>query len=201
MPVIVVAHPEAGVGKSMLATNAAGYLAAGGRQVMLGDALRRQAQPGWLALRAPGLPRVATWQVVRDEVVRPPPGTTHVVLDTPAAMRGSAWDAVLALAGKVLVPMPLAGIEEPAGTFLRQLRLHRGLDIGVVGVRGRDDSIAADRLRADLAQRSVPLLSVLRDTQNYVHLMAHGLSLWDVASSRFDSDREQWQAITAWLDS
>ncbi len=39
-----------------------------------------------------------------------------------------------------------------------------------------------------------------RDTQNYVHLAAHGLTLWDVASSRFDRDREQWEPITSWVD-
>jgi chromosome partitioning protein len=201
MPVIVVAHPEAGVGKTMLATNAAAYLAAGGRLVMLGDAVRSQALPGWLALRPPGLPRVASWQPVRDEVVRPPPGTTHVVLDTPAGMRGGAWDAVLSLADKVLIPMLPGAIEQPVLAWLRDLRLQRRLDVAIVGVRGCEDSIAADRLRADLAQLGLPLLVVLRDTQNYVHLVSHGLSLWDVASSRFDRDREQWQPITAWLES
>ena len=29
----------------------------------------------------------------------------------------------------------------------------------------------------------------MRDTQNYVHLAAHGLTLWDVASARFAGDR------------
>ena len=37
MPVIVVANPKGGVGKTTLSTNVAGYLASRGHKVMLGD--------------------------------------------------------------------------------------------------------------------------------------------------------------------
>ena len=43
MPVIVVANPKGGVGKSTLATNLAGWLARQGRAVMLGDVDRQQS--------------------------------------------------------------------------------------------------------------------------------------------------------------
>jgi len=39
----------------------------------------------------------------------------------------------------------------------------------------------------------VPLLGFVRDTQNYVHLAAHGLTLWDVSSNRFERDIAQWR--------
>ena len=42
MPVIVVANPKGGVGKTTLSTNLAGYLASRGRAVMLGDVDRQQ---------------------------------------------------------------------------------------------------------------------------------------------------------------
>ena len=42
MPVIVVANPKGGVGKSTLATNVAGALARSGHTVMLGDVDRLQ---------------------------------------------------------------------------------------------------------------------------------------------------------------
>jgi chromosome partitioning protein len=44
------------------------------------------------------------------------------------------------------------------------------------------------------------VLGYLRDTQNYVQLAAHGLTLWDVAPSRVARDWEQWQPILRWLD-
>ena len=68
------------------------------------------------------------------------------------------------------------------------------------GMRTREGTIATDQLRGFLEGVRVPLLGFLRDTQNYVHLAAHGLTLWDVASSRFERDVEQWQPITRWLD-
>lgn len=55
MPVIAVAHPKGGVGKSTLATNLAGGWASRGRAVMLGDLDRQHSTRGWLALWPPQL--------------------------------------------------------------------------------------------------------------------------------------------------
>ena len=46
----------------------------------------------------------------------------------------------------------------------------------------------------------LPVLGTLRDTQNYVHLAAHGLTVFDVTPGRVARDLEQWDPITAWLD-
>jgi chromosome partitioning protein len=43
MPVVLVANPKGGVGKSTLATNIAGYFASRGHAVMLGDIDRQQS--------------------------------------------------------------------------------------------------------------------------------------------------------------
>ena len=51
MPVVVVANPKGGVGKSTLATNVAGYFSSRGHSVMLGDADRQQSSKLWLGLR------------------------------------------------------------------------------------------------------------------------------------------------------
>ena len=45
----------------------------------------------------------------------------------------------------------------------------------------------------------MPVVGWLRDTQNYVQLAAHGLTLWDVAPSRVERDLEQWQALIEWV--
>jgi hypothetical protein len=105
MPVIVVANPKGGVGKTTLSTNLAGYLASRGRAVMLGDVDRQQSSRTWLGLRPDGLPRIAAWEVTQGDVVRPPKGTTHIVLDTPAGLHGKRLDEVMKLADKVLIPL------------------------------------------------------------------------------------------------
>ena len=204
MPVIVVANPKGGVGKTTLATNIAGYLAARGHKVMLGDVDRQQSARTWLALRPAGLAPIAAWEVAHDEVVRPPKGTTHVVLDTPAGLHGKRLDEVMKLADKVLIPLQPSIFDIHAThEFVRQLLAHKRserVQFAIVGMRTREGTISTDQLRGFLDGLKVPMLGFLRDTQNYVHLAAHGLTLWDVGSLRFERDLEQWKPITRWLD-
>ena len=204
MPVIVVANPKGGVGKSTLSTQIAGYLAWRGHRVMLGDIDRQQSARHWLSLRPAALPRIEAWEVARDDIVRPPRGTTHVVLDTPAGLHGKRLDSVMKLADKLLVPLQPSLFDiQATHDFLQQLVERRKagkLQIALVGMRSREGTLSTEHLREFLAGVSVPLLGFVRDTQNYVHLAAHGLSLWDVASGRVERDLAQWQPITAWLE-
>ena len=204
MPVIVVANPKGGVGKTTLSTNLAGYLASSGKAVMLGDIDRQQSSRTWLGLRAAGLPTISAWEVSSGDVVRPPKGTTHVVLDTPAGLHGRRLDEVMKLADKVLIPLQPSIFDIHAThEFIGQLLAHRRSDkvqVAVVGMRTREGTISTDQLRTFLHGVRVPLLGFLRDTQNYVHLAAHGLTLWDVASSRFAGDRDQWAPIVTWVN-
>jgi chromosome partitioning protein len=204
MPVIVVANPKGGVGKTTLSTNIAGYLAARGRSVMLGDVDRQQSARTWLALRPAGLAPISAWEVAHDEVVRPPKGTTHIVLDTPAGLHGKRLDEVMRLADKVLIPLQPSIFDIHAThEFVKHLLAHRRsghVKLAIVGMRTREGTIATDQLRGFLDNLKVPMIGFLRDTQNYVHLAAHGLTLWDVHSNRFERDGEQWQPITKWLD-
>lgn len=204
MPVIVVANPKGGVGKSTLATNVAGYYASRGHAVMLGDVDRQQSARTWLGLRPASAPRIQSWDVAHDGIVRPPKGTTHVVLDTPAGIHGKRLDEVMRIADKVLVPLQPSIFDIHAThAFVRELLAHRRgekVRLAIVGMRTKEHTIATDQLRAFLDKLGVPLLGFVRDTQNYVHLAAHGLTLFDVGSSRFERDLEQWQPITKWLD-
>ena len=207
MPVIVVANPKGGVGKTTLSTNLAGYLASRGHAVMLGDVDRQQSSRLWLSERPEGLPAVRTWEAADRtgaEIVRPPKGTTHVVLDTPAGLQGRRVDEVMKLAHKVIVPLQPSIFDIHAThDFIDELLAHRRsskVSAGVVGMRTREGTISTDQLRTFLASVDVPLLGLLRDTQNYVHLAAHGLTLWDVASTRFQGDREQWEPIVTWAN-
>ena len=204
MPVIVVANPKGGVGKSTLSTNLAGYLASRGHSVMLGDVDRQQSALTWLSIRPKNLPAIGTWENHHDEIVRPPKGTTHVVLDTPAGLHGKRLDEVMKLADKVIIPLQPSIFDIHAThAFVRELLAHRRSDkvkFAVVGMRVREGTISSDHLRAFVEGLKVPVLGFLRDTQNYVHLAAHGLTLWDVSSSRFERDLEQWKPVIDWVD-
>ena len=205
MPVVVVANPKGGVGKSTLATNIAGYYASQGHAVMLGDADRQQSSRLWLGLRPATARPIQTWDIHADLIARPPRGTTHVVVDTPAGLHGWRFKDVMKMADKVLVPVQPSVFDIFATrAFLDELAANKHVDnskIALVGMRVDARTIAADKLHAFVDALEVPVLAYLRNTQNYVHLAAHGLTLFDVAPGRVEKDLAQWQPICHWLDS
>lgn len=204
MPVVVVANPKGGVGKSTLATQMAGYMASQGHVVMLGDTDRQQSSRLWLGLRPETARPISTWEVSPDLIVKPPKGTTHVVLDTPAGLHGWRLNDVMRMATKLLVPLQASVFDMDATKdFLDTLADKRKLgelDVGIVGMRVQPRTIAAERLREFVESLGLPVLGYLRDTQNYVHLAAAGLTLFDVAPGRVARDLEQWQGICEWLN-
>ncbi len=122
MPVIVVANPKGGVGKSTLSSNIAGYLARKGHAVMLGDIDRQQSSRNWLRQRPADMPRIQTWEVDAENVSRPPRGATHVILDTPAGLHGKKLARVLQQADKVLVPLQASMFDiNPTIEFIQEV--------------------------------------------------------------------------------
>jgi chromosome partitioning protein len=202
MPIIVVANPKGGVGKSTLSTNLAGWMARQGHAVMLGDVDRQQSSRQWLVQRPSSLPTIRNWEPDLGDTLRPPRGTTHVVLDTPAGLHGRRLDEMMKLADKLLVPLQPSLFDiQATHNFLLEVQAHKRagkVSVGVVGMRLREGTISADQLRQFLTTLAVPVIALLRDTQNYVHLAARGLTLWDVAPSRVERDIDQWQSILKW---
>jgi chromosome partitioning protein len=207
MPIVVVASPKGGVGKSTLATQIAGYYASQGHAVLLGDADPQQSSRLWLDLRPEHAAPITAWDVASDEIDKPPKASKadgYVVLDTPGGLDGKRFKDVMKLADKIVIPLQPSVFDIFATRkFLDRLAEHRRIDkmqVGLVGMRVDERTLSADRLREYLDGLEVPVLSHLRDTQNYVHLAAGGLSLFDVAPSRVEKDLEQWKPLAAWLD-
>ncbi len=201
MPVIAVINPKGGVGKSTFSTNLAGYFASQGHKVMLGDADVQQSSKSWLSLRPANLPAIAGWDVMDGQIARPPKGTTHVVIDTPAGISDQRLAAILKLADKVVVPLQASMFDILATeVFLKKLAQQRSrAQIAVLGMRVNARTKAADQLAHYVAQLGLPVLGYLRDTQNYIQLAAHGATLWDVAPSKVEKDIAQWEEVLAWI--
>jgi chromosome partitioning protein len=205
MPIILIANPKGGVGKSTTATNLAGYFAGRGLSTMLGDLDRQQSALAWLNIRPATLPRILSWDRSDDKVARPPQGVTHVVLDTPAGLHGHGLKDALKLADRVVIPVQPSLFDIYATqNFLAKLAdrgvLKDGGRVGVLGMRVDARTRAAEQLQRFVESLDMPVLGYLRDTQNYVQLAAHGLTLWDVAPGRVARDLEQWQTLLEWLE-
>ena len=202
---ILIANPKGGSGKSTLATNLAGWLACQDHRVMLGDIDRQQSSREWLKLRSPALPRIDSWEIEPDRPARAPEGTTHAVLDTPAGLRGKKLAHVLKHVERVIVPLQPSLFDILATRQFLDVLLEekdvrkRHAFVAVVGMRVDARTRAAGELDRFLDGVGLPVLTCLRDTQNYVQAAAHGLTIFDLPPSRAAQDWEQWQPITAWM--
>ena len=206
MKAFLVANPKGGSGKSTLATNLAGYFASRRHEVMLGDIDRQQSAREWLAIRPFELPTIDTWEIGPDAIARPPKGTTHVVLDTPAGLHGKKLDVVVKSIHRVIVPLQPSIFDILATrAFLDELLEEKAVRnqktfIAVVGMRVDARTRAAHELERFLEGLDVPVLGFLRDTQVYVQAAAHGLTLFDLSPARAALDLPQWQGIIDWVD-
>lgn len=206
MKAFLVANPKGGSGKSTLATNLAGYFANQGHEVMLGDIDRQQSSREWLGIRPFELPTIETWEIGHDNIARPPKGTSHVVLDTPAGLHGKMLERVLKLSTRVIVPVQPSMFDMLATRhFLTELLSEKAVrkgkaDVAVIGMRVDARTRAAGELERFFATFELPVLAYLRDTQVYVQATAAGMTLFDLPRSRAERDLEQWQAIIDWAE-
>jgi len=200
----LIANPKGGSGKSTLATNLAGWFARQGKRTMLGDIDRQQSSRAWLRLRPPSLAHIATWDIEPDRPARPPKDTTHVVLDTPAGLHGKKLAQVLKLVERVIVPLQPSLFDILATRhFLDALLVEKEVRkqhafVAIVGMRVDARTRAAAELERFLADTGVPVLTFLRDTQNYVQAAAHGLTIFELPAYRAAQDWEQWRPLLDW---
>ena len=214
MKTIAIVNPKGGSGKSTLSTQIAGYLASKGHKVILGDADNQQSSKYWLSQRPKSLPLIRTWDYQADLVIsaRPPAETSHVVIDTPGALDGWRLKEVIARADLVIVPiLPSAFDVQATQTFLTTLSsLIRDKDskldpgkhtrVAVIGNRIDARTLSADKLKTFLASLDIPVRGYLRDTQYYLHMVEHGLSMFDISPSKIEKDLLQWSSICTYLD-
>ena len=206
MKSFLIANPKGGAGKSTLATNLAGYFAACGHRVMLGDIDRQHSSRDWLSIRPKVLPPILGWDLDKDRPARPPKETTHAVLDTPAGLHGKMLERALKQVRRVIVPVQpslfdILATRHFLDTLLDEKDVRKEkVSVAVVGMRVDARTRAAGELERFLSYYDLPVLAYLRDTQLYVQAAASGMTLFDLTPSRAAKDLEQWQPIIDWVN-
>lgn len=206
MTVIAVVNPKGGVGKTTLATNLAGYFANSQKRTMLGDFDKQQSAKEWLRLRPQGVAPIETWDTAK-KMARPPEGVTHVVLDTPAQIAPQNLADIIRVSDKLVVPLQPSMFDILATRdFLVSLRqlFPKGRrfeeSVGVVGMAVDPRTRASEELARFVRSLGLPVCGFLRDTQNYVHLAAHGLTVFDINTDRVTPDRDSWKPLVSWVN-
>jgi chromosome partitioning protein len=206
MPVIAVVNRKGGSGKSTFAAHVASWCAHQGLAVMLGDVDRQQSSRGWLRRRDASLPTIAPWVIDQKNVLRVPSGITHVVLDTPGGMHGFELSRIVMFADAIVMPVcPSVFDRESAAACLAELhtlpRVAKGqCKVATIGMRVDGRTTGGDMLRAWAGENHVPMIGVLRETQNYVRCLERGLTLFDISPEKASTtDLAQWSPILQWL--
>src|SRR5690242_17175376 len=211
MPVIAVVNRKGGSGKSTLATHLAAWCAHAGIPVMLGDVDRQQSTQAWLRLReAQRLPpqkaQLVGWAVDPKRVMRPPAGVNHVILDTPGGLHGFDLARVAMCADAILMPVCNSVFDRQSSAdchaeLMSLPRVSSGrCRIAAVGMRLDARTRAAEVLSAWAADRGIPFIGSLRETQAYVKCVEQGLTIFDLPAAQTQADRAQWQSILEWLE-
>ena len=207
MTVIAIVNRKGGSGKSTLATHMAAWLSRRGERVMLGDVDRQQSVVHWLRRREqhtlPGAPLVG-WALDPRNVLRPPVGINHVVLDTPGGLQGFDLSRLLVHADLLLMPVCDSIFDrESAAACLTELRAHPRVaggrvQIGVVGMRVDARTHGEQQLREWAEAQAVPFVGVLREARAYVRCAEAGLSVFDLPVAKVQADLAQWQPVLEW---
>ena len=211
---IVLLNPKGGSGKSTIATGIAAMYAARGYKPVLMDFDPQGTSSRWLEKRPPDRPAVhgiAAYArnigVTRSFQLRVPHGTDRVIVDTPAALQAPSFIEHVRDADAVLVPVMPSDADIHAcsrciGHLLISGKIKRRENrLGVIANRVKPNTIIFRTLMRFLDQTQIPVITTLRDSQNYVFAGEQGLGLHDMNPARVHPELHQWNALWAWLES
>jgi len=210
---IVILNPKGGCGKTSLATNLASYFALRGPPPALLDQDPQGASMLWLQNRPKNRPPIhgiaafkQSMNATRSWQLRVPQETRHLIIDTPAALEGPEIHDVIYDATNVLIPVLPSAIDiRSAAKFIADLLLYAQLDrgttrVGIVANRTRSNTRSLQQLMRFLSSLRIPVIAVLRDSQNFVTAADEGLGIYELPHFRAKQDIAEMSKIVDWLD-
>lgn len=210
---VLVLNPKGGCGKTIIATNLAAYYATRGLETVLMDCDRQGSALHWHELRSRADPPITATTVhdrqatmTRAWAFRMPTGASRLVIDSPAGVQGFELADLIRRADYVIVPILPSALDMHATlAFLdvlsgqREIRNSR-VRIGVVANRVDERTNVKQQLLDTLLALDFPLLTRLRDTQNYVFAAGLGKGIHELRHARFSRDQADWDPVINWID-
>jgi len=210
---IVVMNPKGGSGKTTIAINLASYFASRQHTPVLMDFDPQGSSLRWVKKRQPTQPPIhviAAFEkdsrTTRAFQLRVPDNSTHVIVDTPAAVESRAMPEITKDADKILVPVLPSDIDIHAcSRCIRDLLLVAKIRrednrIGVIANRIRRNTLTYQTLIRFLQTLGIPIVATIRDSQNYVRAAELGIGVHEMKSYLAAEDVEQWEPLVEWLE-
>lgn len=211
---IVVLNPKGGSGKTTVAINLAAYYASQGLNPVLMDYDPQGSSTRWLRKRLPDQPAIhgiaafeKNARVTRTFMLRIPSGAQRAIMDTPAAVPGQEMPELVKGADAILVPVLPSDIDIHACSkciqdllLVAKVRRSEGR-IGVVANRVRRNTVVFNTLMRFLATLQIPVITTLRDSQNYVRAAELGYGIHEMKPYLVRDDLDTWQPLIEWIES
>ncbi len=210
---IVVLNTKGGCGKTTIATNLASYFANHDHKPALLDFDPQGSSSHWLSLRdsqlepifgikafkKPGLNTTRTQQLATPYEV------DTLIYDTPGNMQGIEFERLIEKAHFILIPVQPSPIDIHAATrFIQNLLLNPYFKrsqkkVAIIANRAKENTLMYSKLRLFLHRLEIPMVSTVRDTQNYVKAFESGRGISELGSSH-KKDSEQWEILAEWIN-
>lgn len=210
---IVVLNPKGGCGKTTLVTNLAGIYAARGPMPAVMDCDPQGSTMRWIEKRSTGAPPIHgiaayknSMQATRSWQLRVPADTTTLIVDSPAGLNHDGLRSMTRDASSILVPVLPSSIDiHAASRCIADLLLVAKIDrrdrkLAVIANRTRQNTRSFDKLMRFLDSLEIPIIGVLRDSQNFVHAVESGLGVSEMPRHRVQREIDELEKIVRWLD-
>ena len=210
---IVVLNPKGGCGKSTLTTNIAACYAQRGTVPAIMDFDPQGSSIAWLRRRPDDLPDIhgiaaykKSMQATRSWQLRVPDETRDLIVDSPASINHDDLRELTRDASSILVQVLPSSMDIDAASrciadLLLVAKVNRNEGkLAVIANRTRKNTKSFGRLMRFLDSLGIPIIAVLRDSQNFVHAAESGFGLHDMQPSRVRPDVDQVNKIVGWLD-
>jgi len=212
MQKIIVLNPKGGSGKTTVAINLASHFAVQGLRPTLMDMDAQGSSTRWLSKRGmehAAIHGIASYErnsrVTRSFALRIPQECQRVIVDTPAALDPQRMPDVTRDAHAIVVPVLPSDIDiHAAAKCITDLLLVAKIPrheqrIGVIANRVKKNTVMYRALMRFLQTLDIPILTTLRDSQNYVRAAESGIGIFEMKPYQVKEDLEQWLPLLGWL--
>ncbi|MBK8908381.1 MAG: ParA family protein [Rhodospirillales bacterium] len=202
---VLVANMKGGAGKTTIATNLAAAFACNGLSTALADGDRQGSSLRWGKARPSSAAPVALLDWTRA-LEQAPRGTARLVIDSPAAMRATRIEELVARADVIVVPVvPSVFDQDTTAKFLGKLTAIKPVRKGkrpfaLVQNRVRKRSRATEQLEAFISSLECHAVGRVPDRAIYPELAAEGRGVFDVTGARGAPLRSDWLEILDFIE-
>lgn len=210
---IVVLNPKGGCGKTTLVTNLASIYAQRGPMPAVMDCDPQGSSMRWIEKRSGDCAPVhgiaaykKNMQATRSWQLRVPNETRTLIVDSPAGLNHDDLRELSRDATSILVPVLPSSIDiHAASRCIADLLLVAKIDrrdrkLAVIANRTRQNTRSFEKLMRFLDSLEIPIVGVLRDSQNFLHAVDHGIGICEMPPHRARREIEQFDRIVAWLE-